>query len=346
MKEVSVYDRIWHLAEWYRNDEHPLVQRFQFTGRFQADYAVVARDSFEDLTIRRFRVGAKAQVLCNLTLHTEVELQPEEAHVYQRLTDAYLAWSRHKNFVLTVGKHSAPFTLDGSTSSTRLLAVGRGNLANNLWFPEEYIPGISASGQPGNWRYFLGLYSSGSRTKEFGRFDGGAFALATLGYDFASQLKLRKAALALNYVCQERDRENSFTRPLADVASLNFTLEHGRWGLRGDLAGGLGYGGQSDLWAAMLMPSFDITPRLQAVARLTRLESRDDDGLRLARYENRVVSGRGDAYSEIYLGLNYYFYGHKLKLQTGVQYAEMRDRAEDGGAYAGWAWTSGLRISW
>ena len=84
----------------------------------------------------------------------------------------------------------------------------------------------------------------------------------------------------------------------------------------------------------------------QAVVRYTYLSSEKDNGLRLALYENTVVPGRGDEYNEIYLGLNYYFYKHKLKVQTGVQYADMKDRADDGGEYSGWAWTTGLRISW
>ena len=82
------------------------------------------------------------------------------------------------------------------------------------------------------------------------------------------------------------------------------------------------------------------------MARYTWIKSRDDNGVRFARYEDQVVLGRGDEYNEIYLGLNYYFYGHKLKLQTGVQYADMRDQANDGGDYSGWAWTTGLRLSW
>jgi hypothetical protein len=44
--------------------------------------------------------------------------------------------------------------------------------------------------------------------------------------------------------------------------------------------------------------------------------------------------------------VNYYFYAHRLKLQSGVQFASMRDRANDGGAYTGTAWTTGLRIGW
>jgi phosphate-selective porin OprO/OprP len=59
-----------------------------------------------------------------------------------------------------------------------------------------------------------------------------------------------------------------------------------------------------------------------------------------------VVSGRGDRYNELYLGANYYFYGHKLKLQSGVQFADMDDRAADGGEYSGTAWTTGIRVGW
>ena len=59
-----------------------------------------------------------------------------------------------------------------------------------------------------------------------------------------------------------------------------------------------------------------------------------------------MVTARGDRYTEGYLGVNYYFYGHRLKLQSGVQFADMRDRANDGGAYYGTSWTTGLRIGW
>ena len=38
--------------------------------------------------------------------------------------------------------------------------------------------------------------------------------------------------------------------------------------------------------------------------------------------------------------------GHKLKLQGGIQFADMRDRANDGGAYSGVAGPSGFRMSW
>jgi phosphate-selective porin OprO/OprP len=96
----------------------------------------------------------------------------------------------------------------------------------------------------------------------------------------------------------------------------------------------------------MLMPYVNATGKLQFVGRHTYLKSEAPNGVLLATYENRVASGRGDRYNELYLGANYYFYGHKLKLQSGLQFGDMNDRAADGGLYSGVAWTTGLRVSW
>lgn len=345
----SLYDRIWKHADWHQNADHPVLQRLQFTGRFQLDYALVDANQgdHDEWNIRRFRAGLKAGLFHHFTLHAEADLNPQEAEpVYERMTDLYLAWSRSRSFKVTVGKQGANFTLDGMTSSKELLTIDRGNLANNLWFPQEYMPGVTVSGEPGRWRYATGVFSSGSANREFGEFDGGAFVLGTLGYDFGPDLGVKQAVLAANLVRNEPDTRNTFTRALEHVASIHFSLDTGRWGVRTDLAAANGYLGQSDLWGFMLMPFYNVTDNFQAVIRYSRVESDRRNGVRLARYENEIVTGRGDEYDEVYAGLNYYFYKHKLKLQTGVQYAEMRDTANDGGAYQGWAWTTGLRVSW
>jgi phosphate-selective porin OprO and OprP len=124
-------------------------------------------------------------------------------------------------------------------------------------------------------------------------------------------------------------------------------LEEPKWGLRTDLSKTAGYLGQHDLWAAMVMPYFNATEKLQFVTRYTLINSNGPNGIALNTYENRVVTrGTGDRYTEGYVGANYFFYSHRLKLQTGVQFADMRDRANDGGAFAGTSWTTGLRIGW
>ncbi len=348
-KAPSIYDEIWKYTELYRNDDNPVIESLKFTGRFQLDYAQVDADQGEhdEWNIRRFRLGTKMTLFQNFTLHAEADLNPQEPRpLYQKLTDAYLAWSQSKVFVATVGKQSAGFTMDGMTSSKELLAIDRANLANNLWFPEEYFPGVTISGKPGHWVYQAGIFSAGRADEEFGKFDGGAFGLGTLGYDFAGPLHVKQAVLAANYVYNDPDSNNTVSRQLEHVGSVNFNLNAGKWGVRTDVSAASGVGKQSDLWGAMVMPYYDITDKLQAVARYTYVTSDKVNGVRLARYESLAVAGKGDTYNEIYAGLNYYFYKHKLKLQTGVQYADMQDRANDGGEYSGWSWTTGLRISW
>jgi phosphate-selective porin OprO/OprP len=345
VKEGELWDKVWGAMEFYKNPENKIIQSLKFTGRFQADYAWVGPTDYDDLSIRRFRVGMKAKMFQDWTVHAEVDLAPDDNPAYNRMTDAYIAWSKTKNLEIAVGKQSAPFTMDGSTSSKALLGIDRSNVANNMWFTQEYFPGVTFSGAPNKWRYLAGAYATGNDQDEFGHFDGSAFGLGTVGYDFGESLNAKEAVLAANYVYNGLDNDGS-TRSLEQVASLNFTYAQARWGVRTDLTGGIGYQGQSDLWGAMVMPYYDITKKLQAVARYTFVTSADPNGVRLNRYENQTVSGRGNEYNEFYLGLNYYFYGNKLKVQTGVDYANMQDEANDGGAYSGWGWTTAFRLSW
>jgi phosphate-selective porin len=93
-------------------------------------------------------MGLKTKLLDNFILHIEAEFDPQDGDpVYRRLTDSYVGWNPSEAFELTVGKHSAAFTMDGLTSSKELLVIDRSALTNNIWFTEEYIPGVSAKGE-------------------------------------------------------------------------------------------------------------------------------------------------------------------------------------------------------
>jgi phosphate-selective porin OprO/OprP len=349
-KPPSTYDKIWaNLTEWYSDKENPVVQRVLFSGRFQHDLAIVEADQGDhrESNIRRVRFGPRITLFRDFLLHTEVEVNPQEREpFYLRLTDAYVAWQKHPKAVVTVGKQSLPFTQEGATSSRELITIDRSNLANSIWFTQEYMPGVSVSGRAAPWLYRGGVYSSGAMNREFGRFNGGVFTLGLVGYDFAKKLGVREAVLTGNYLYQHPDANNTFTKRFEHIASIHFKLEEPRWGLRTDVSKTAGYLGQSDLWAVMLMPYFNATEKLQFVTRYTVVDSDTANGISLNTYENRVVTGRGDLYNEGYIGVNYFFYGHRLKLQSGVQFADMRDVAADGGAYSGTSWTTGLRIGW
>lgn len=345
----SIYDKIWQRFTIYDNRSNPVVQRVQLSGRFQHEFATLGADQgdHDEWNTRRFRIGPRVTLYRTFTVAAEAELNPQEMDpLYMRLTDVYVQWSRSGRLAVTLGKHSIPYTMDGATSSKELLTIDRSNLTNNIWFPQEYLPGASVSGRIAPWTYRVGLYSAGAANKEFGEFNGGTATLVVLGYDFAKRFGVKEALLAGNYVHQNPDRNNTFTRQLEDILSVNFKLDHDKWGLRTDVSTASGYLGQSDLWALMAMPYYNVTDKLQLIGRYTFLESADPNGVRLGTYESRVVSGRGDQYNEAYFGANYFFYGHKLKLQTGLQIADMNDRANDGGVYSGVSWTTGLRIGW
>lgn len=349
-KPPSTYDKVWNgLTNWYTSGENPVVQRVIFTGRFQHDLAMVRADEgdHDESNVRRVRFGPRITFFRDYLFHAELEVNPQEHNpFYVRFTDLYVAWQKNPKTVIMVGKQSVPFTQEGATSSKELITIDRSNLANNIWFTQEYMPGISLSGRNAAWTYRGGVYSSGAMNREFGKFNGDAFTLALVGYDFGKKLKVREATLTGNYLYQHPDVNNTFTKRWEHVMTVHFKLEQPKWGARTDVSNTVGYLGQRNVLGVMLMPFYNVTPKLQVVYRYTFLDSDGINGLSLATYENKLVTGRGDQYNENYLGVNYYFYGHRLKLQSGVQFAEMQDSANDGGAYSGTSWTTGFRVGW
>jgi phosphate-selective porin OprO/OprP len=348
IEEKSIYDKIWQVPVIYKNKDNGFLQEFRFTGRLHVDnYSLDSDLGYDqDWIVRRWRMGFKAKLLQRLDVHVEADLDAQDPRpLYNRLTDAYLAWTFTEAFKLTVGKHSAKFTQDGATSSNALITIDRSNVANNFWFPTEYISGVSLSGKVGEWQYNTGYFSGGTESPEFGNFDAGYFWLGSVGYNFGKALGVKKALLRADYVYNDPNPESDATRSFEQIGSLAFQLDAGKWGVSADVTAGQGFGRQSDAFGAAFMPWFNVTDKLQVVGRYTYVASDENNGVRFNRYENVMTSGRGNEYNELYAGLNYYLYGHKLKVQTGLTYAWMTDDANDGGRYEGWTWTTGLRVS-
>ena len=347
-KEESAFDRIWSVPLLHKDNDADLLNELRLVGRLHLDNYVLDSNvgDASDLVVRRARLGARARLFRKLEANIQTDLNLEGGPLYNRLTDAYLAWTFSDAAELTVGKHSVKFTLEGATSSSELLTIDRSNVANNLWFTAEYVPGVSVSGSSGPWSYNTGVFSGGRDNGEFGDVDGGTFWLGSVGRDFADALGVKEAVVRADYVYNDPDPDSDFTRPFQHVAALVLMLEADGWGVSGDVVAGDGFLGQSDVFGATLVPWVSLTDRLQLAGRYGYLNSDGPNGLRFARYENVVSRGRGDRYHELYAGLNYQIYGNKLKLQTGLTYANMRDRAGDGGAYDGVTWTTGFRLSW
>jgi phosphate-selective porin OprO/OprP len=351
---TRVFDRVFGLATLYENPDNSVLQKLAVVGRFQVDFPVYDSNhgNYDDPQVRRFRAGLKSRWLSDFTLHAELDIDFDcdrgedcDNSKYEGLTDTYLGWDRYEELTLKVGKISAPFTLDGATSSKRLITLERNNVTQNLWFPVEYHSGGIAQGDLEAWSYRLGGFSSSTKN-EFGTFDGGYFLLFSLTRDLSKLLDVPEFQVSLDYVYNEEDEDNLGTRDLGHVFSLHGRLDTGTWGLRADLSGALGYGSQEDLLGFVVVPFYSITPKVQVVLRYTHLSSSGRDGIRFSRYDDRLDSARGGQYDEGFVGLNWFVYGHDFKIQTGVKYAVMTERPGPVGNYRGWGFSIGLRMAW
>tara|TARA_Y100001947_G_C10332341_1_gene301403 strand:- start:361 stop:1494 length:1134 start_codon:yes stop_codon:yes gene_type:complete len=344
----SDYDSVWNRVIFYDRSDSNTLKKLAFTGRLQGDYYNFDDsdgESESDFNWRRFRVGFKASLFEGLTLHSEADMNLNDpAPLYKKLTDSNLAWASPGGMTIKVGRQSAPFTLDGATSSKKLYTLERSKVSGNLGFPNEYFPGITFSGKRDNWEYLAGLFSSDHGPEFDEAFDYGRFALFSVGYNFKENLGMDNALIRLDYVNQEQDATNK-TPHHKNVASLVTKFEKGNLHLWTDLSLSDGYGSQNDLIGLQLMPFYDITDRTQVVFRYTYLKSSSGDSIRLSKYEKDLFGIKGNEASEMFLGVNHFLYGHKLKWQNGIQYTEM-DRESGNERYDGWGFTSGIRISW
>jgi len=343
----NAYDMLWDKVVLFEGDEKSIIDKFALTGRLQADYHSFENNinglSEDDSQWRRFRFGFKMSLLDGITLHSEANMnlnQPEP--LYRNLTDTYLSWSTDSGIKIKLGKQSAPFTLHGSTSSKKLYTLERGKIARNIWFTNEYFTGISFSGSRDNWDYLAGIYSSDEGPEFDEAFDYGKFGLLSLGYNFQESEYFDNSLIRFDLMVQEEDALSP-TPDHKNAFSIVTKLNKGKFNFWGDLSFSNGYDSQSDVWGIQLMPFYDFSNKLQGVFSYTYVESDDPLDVDVTRYE-RDLAGRGDEMSEYFFGINYFFYGHKLKWQNAFQYTEMDNLGSK--VYEGWGYTSGLRISW
>jgi phosphate-selective porin OprO/OprP len=341
----SSFEDAWDFADLYQNEQGDY---FKLSGRLQmdSDWVNSEQGDFNDTEWRRFRFGFKAKHgEFKVALEADINLNNSLDDAYNRLTDANVSWSLDKTTELKFLKQSTGFTLDGKTSSKKLLTPQRNNLTNNLWFTAEYFTGVSIKSKfADDWSYKTGIFSSDG-SDEISISDASYFALFGTSKKLAKNNLWDKGEVSFDYVYNDT-HEDGDTRSFSQVISTSSKFTQNDWGLQSDISWGKGDLGQSDIFGVVVMPTYQQSEKVQWVARYTYLNSSEDNGVRLGRYDRDIVSGRGDKYQEVYGGINWYLNGHKLKLQAGLQYAKMDDNANDGGAYDGWGFTIAMRSYW
>ncbi len=326
----------------------------------------------DHIEARRARFGFKSKWFQNWKFEGQIDvdsdgLDGEGGHtLYEDLYDLYLTYAPSDALNVSVGKTKVKFTREQEISSKEILTIERSLLSNTLYPGELTGMWVNGKGIDEHWLYELGVYGN-DRMREFSSFEGGALVLAKIGYDYASQIGLDSAVVSFHYMhntqpgfkSDETDLNYSYsTSPVfTDSIALTNDISHGRFGLITDLVYGFGFDGnaeqagaktaidQSNVFGISIIPSYYIADGVQLVGRLQWATSSDDDDLSLpGRYENYAPpvpkADKGDSYASAYLGVNYYLYGHKLKLMNGIEYSTL-----GGGDYDGYTYYSGLRFS-
>jgi len=359
--DQSIYDQIWGLATLYKDKSNPYIEEFSLVaeGQFQradgesnrGSYGTRNRPSTDirgDIEERRFRVGFKAQVLQDFKVVGVIDANPYfDPEFYKDIYTAYITYAPNEAFNLSIGKNKTKFFgQEQSTLASELIVFEQSLLVNTV-IPKE-LTGVWVNGKSGNWIYALAGFA-GDYQIEFSKLEKtGSVIQASLGYDFGKSLGVDTAILRLDYQAST-DKKNSNGPALFDNAfSLNTTFKDGRFAFYDEFIGATGRGAQGDVYGFTFTPSYFVIPKALQVVFRYQYAHGDNNGLKLQnRYESLApeiqdTKGAGSDYNAAYLGLNYYFYGHKLKLMSGLEYNDLSGGKKD---FSGWTYLAGLRFA-
>jgi phosphate-selective porin OprO and OprP len=342
----SIFDRVWALPVLYSDKSNPFLQRLALIGRYHGQYYSVDGDEFgsdSDWDHRRARFGIKADLFQIVSFEGQMNIDAdnERSGLFDSVEDLYIDIKLSDAFGLLVGKHKPYLTWEWNISSNRIKTMERSLLVNQI-IPDK-VYGVTVYGKDGGLSWSAGVFSATYTDRwKLPDFDGGYLINLSLGYDVG-----KKGQVRLDYLYNNGDRRNFVaTKPYDHSISLNYNGTHGKLGLTSDLIYAAGSGEAADVWGIVVMPYYKVTEKLESVFRYTYANSEAGDGVRLAgRYERQVDNlevDRGDNYHSIYLGANYYIYGDRLKLMSGVEYATADLR--DGAGWDSWTLFAGMRF--
>lgn len=364
LQEFSLQGRLQvQYADGHSDNGHFDIEDYKDSGKDEAVWG----DKFE---ARRAYFGFKSKWYQNWKLEGQIDVDTDgldgaggDHTLYKDIYDLYLTYAPNDAFNISIGKQEIKFTREHEISSKEILTFER-SLVNNMLFPGN-LTGIWVNGKGigQHWLYELGVYGN-EQVREFSDFNGGALVLGKVGYDYSEESHLDSAVVSFRYMhnsepgYKDSSIDANFSYPsspaFTDAVCLSNDIVQGRFGLTTDLIYGFGDEslGQSDVTALDIIPSYFIADGLQLVGRLQLASSSDADGIKLgSRYEGvspetdpltgaRTSDAKGNSYVSTYLGLNYYIYGHKLKLMNGVEWSHL-----GGGDYTGTTFLSGLRFA-
>lgn len=356
----------WDIPTMYHNPADPWVQDFAIVGQVQTQYAYGfgAKDDYgsadlpkslrwENVEVRRLRLGAKGKLFENLSFLNLMDLQADyEPRLYKRTPETYLTWTQSDALQISAGKTELKFDREQEYSSKEFPLFERTALGNMFYGGELTGAWVNGKGLGSGWLYFFGVYSN-DREDEWTRFDGGTVWLGKIGYNYSRWIGLDQAEVKLQLLHNTQPgfapSPSHLASPLySNCISLANEMVDGPYGLTVEALWGDGSKGRADTYGLSAMPFWNLTEKLQWISDFEVAASPQENGVLLPyRYEALapgVADKSGDGYVSAYSGFNYFIHGHNLKLMSGIKYSHLTG-GTGGGDFSGWCWLTGMRLA-
>lgn len=325
----TVQEPLRDLGLIHRGGSDTLVQELWLLGRYHGQLHRSDGDdaSDEDWENRRFRVGAQARLLRNLTLHAQMVSGNDLEPFYNGFTELWAGWRFHDGLVLTIGQQKHRFTHDRNVSSRYINYLERGLLTN--MFSADYTPAVTLSGRHGPWNYYGGVFAnktSRNMKDAFTNLDSGHSLLGSVTRDIGAAVGTDSAFVSVSFVHSDATRDATNLNRFENGLATALILTQGSTSLV--VEGTVGTGSANgNAVGVNVQPSYFFTRRVQLVGRYQVAGGTETDTLTAQRrYEREVGLRTGDLYNAVYAGLNLHLAEHRIKLMSGVEYARLSGR--------------------
>jgi phosphate-selective porin OprO/OprP len=268
-------------------------------------------DENDRVFLRRARMSLQGSFAEKFDFKAELDLaggMGSASGIRAQAADLYAQWSKHKFAQIRAGQFKTPFGHEQLYSDTRVFTVERTLGTDRIGLSRQV--GVQLGGDVGKVSYSIGAFNGNGSNTSFND-DEGFLTAARVSGTLWKHDKSQWTVGANAYRSEDRVAP---VAPELGFASNNFAGNRRAWGVDTQFATG-----PIEIWGELLRARFDpltgatrdlnswhvtggwtITPKLQAVARLDKLDGDIND------------------VSTWTVGANYFIKGHDLKLQLNL----------------------------
>lgn len=330
------YCDLFDIGKLYKSDTG-LIRSFSVGGRYQGQYFSQTEDisgqddnSFNEFQHRRARLGAKLGLAHGFTIFAEANIADgenfSEGPFFNNFQDAYIEWEPTDSWFIRVGKQKQEFTIEDSTSSKRIKTVERSSIVNETAGARPYGAVFGLETGPVSHQIGAWLYGGEANSIQWVDFDSNAGASYNMAFGIHESTDLMFDYVYADNAGGAEGSEGSAATGFGPAYEHSFSLgtktEMGKFQI---IANGIvavnrtGSGGipaGNDTWGAYILPSYELTDKLELVFRYAYM----DEG-REQRPQRFPVRLPVENYHTFYAGLQYKFCGDALKVMAGYEYA-------------------------